>query len=308
LNQSAMPEPAVAFARSDGDLADMIEVRTQADPDLPPPRLDNLRQNLAGNPHLAYFVARVDGAPVGCGFVDVSDAAAARAHVLVVPAARGRGVGTALLRAVSEEAHTGGTSQLEGQVRAIDRESVRFFARRGFEPVGGEEALGLDLAAADPPALEPPGGVVIVSRADRPDVTEAMYGVAREAEPDIPGGGPARPFAVWRSTEIERPSLRPELTFVAIAGDEVVGYAIVDDLRGELWHRLTGVKRSWRHRGVGTALKLAQIHAAKASGYTRLLTTNEERNEPMRRINVRLGYEPEPRLSTVVLRGALVLD
>ena len=306
MNDSATSEPVVLFARTDGELAAMIEVRAQADADSPPPRLDNLRNNLAGNPALQYVVAHIGVSPVGCGFVDVSHEPAARAHVLVVPSARGRGVGTALLTAVAEHARANGRVQLEGQIRAIDGGSLDFFTRRGFQRIGGEEALALELAAADAAEPEPlPGGVQIVSRADRPDVTEGMYGVAREAEPDIPGGGPVRPFDVWRSTEIERPSLRPDLTFVAVAGDEVVGYAILDDLRGELWHRLTGVKRGWRNRGVATALKQAQIRAAKEAGYSRLLTTNEERNEPMRSINARLGYRPEPRLSTVVVRGSV---
>ena len=87
-----------------------------------------------------------------------------------------------------------------------------------------------------------------------------------------------RPYEVWRATEIERPSLEPELTFIALADDEVVGYAILDSLSGEPWHRLTAVKRAWRGRGIATALKRAQIQAAKKKGFARLVTTNEERN------------------------------
>ena len=149
MNESAPPEPVVAFVETNDDLAAMIEVRTLADPDLPTPRLDNLRNNLAGNPKLAYVVARVAGSAVGCGFVDVSHETVARAHVLVVPAARRRGVGTALLAAVSERARASGLAELEGEIRAIDEESLRFFERRGFERVGGEEAVALDLAEAD---------------------------------------------------------------------------------------------------------------------------------------------------------------
>lgn len=302
MNESALA-PVLAVVRSDGDLADMIEVRVQADPDAPPPRLDNLRNNLAGNPSLAYLIARVGGSPAGCGFVDVSPEMVARAHLVVVPAARRRGVGSALLDAVSEHARAASKTQLEGQIRASDDESLAFLVRRGFKKVGGEDAVALDLAEAEAVVAEAPSGVRIVSRAERPDVVEGMYAVAREAEPDIPGGDPVRPFEVWRSTEIDRPSLRPELTFVALTGDEVVGYAILDTLGGEHWHRLTAVKRAWRRRGVATALKRAQIEAARRGGLPRLVTANEERNVAMRSINKALGYRPEPRLSTIVVRG-----
>jgi GNAT superfamily N-acetyltransferase len=303
VNESATPGPVVVLVQSDDDLAAMIEVRAHADPDLPPPRLDNLRRNLAGNARLAYLVAHVADTPVGCGFVDVSYDAAT-AHVLVVPAARRQGVGTALLAAVSERARASRLMRLQGEIRAIDDESLEFFRRRGFEQVGREEAVVLDLAGTGARGVDPPPpGIRIVSRAELPGVVEGMYEVAREAEPDIPGEDRVRPFDVWRSTEIDRPSLRPELTFVALAGDEVVGYAILDTLGGELWHRLTGVKRAWRGRGIATALKRAQIEAARSSGVARLVTANEERNTAMRSINEALGYRPEPRLSTVVVRG-----
>ena len=306
MNESAAPGPVVVFARSDSDLAAMIEVRTKADRDSPPPRLDNLRHNLAGKPELAYLVAREAAVPVACGFVDVSQDTVARAHVLVVPDARRRGIGTAMLVAVSRYARASRRVQLEGSIRAHDEESLRYFTRRGFEKVGGEEAVALDLAEADARVPEPPHGVRILSRAEMPDVVEGMYAVAQEAEPDIPGGVPVRPFDVWRATEIDRPSLAPEFTFVALAGDEVVGYAILDSLGGELWHRLTAVKRAWRRRGIATALKLAQIGAARRSGLARLVTTNEERNVAMRSINDALGYRPELRLSTIVVRGPLL--
>jgi mycothiol synthase len=306
MNDPVDPEPVVVRARSDNDLGAMIEVRVRADPHAPPPRLENLRHNLAGNPDLAYLVARVGDSPVGCGFVDVSTEAVARAHILVVPDARGRGIGSSLLVAVSDAARAGRRSALEGPIRADDQESIDYFARRGFEHVGGEEAVALDLSEAEPLTPEPPAGVRIVSRAEMPDVVDAMYAVACEAEPDIPGGGPVRSFDLWRATEIDRPTLQPELTFVALVGHNVVGYAILDSLGADSWHRLTGVRRAWRRRGIATALKRAQICAAKERGLARLVTMNEERNKPMRSLNETLGYRTEPSLSTVVLRGPLL--
>ena len=306
MKEPASSDLVVARVHSDRDLAAMVRVREEADPEAPPPRIDNLQNNLRGNPALEYLIARRGDRPVGCGFVDLSQEEVARAHALVVPSARRRGAGTALLLAISERARTRGSAVLEGSARADDGDAIGYFDRRGFERVGGEEALVLDLSRVNQLPVKPPPGIRIVSRADAPELIEGMYSVACEAEPDIPGGGPVRPFDVWRSTEIDRPSLQPELTFMAIAGDEVVGYAILDSLSGMPWHRLTAVKRSWRGQGVATALKRAQIAGAKERGYARLVTTNEERNRAMRSINRALGYRPEPRLSTVVLRGPLL--
>ena len=309
MQRTGTPDPIVVVrARSDDDLNAMIHVRAAADPHSPRPRLDNLRHNLAGNPDLAYLVARAQDSPVGCGFVDVSHASVARAHVLVTPEARRQGVGTALLAAVSEHARKR-PDRRSSKVQSVPMTKARSSSSSAAalrRRAGRRRSFSILRAVGDL-TVEPPAGVRIVSRAEMPDAVEGMYEVAREAEPDIPGGAPVRPYEVWRATEIERPSLEPELTFIALAGDEVVGYAILDSLRGEPWHRLTAVKRAWRGRGIATALKRAQIQAAQKKGFARLVTTNEERNRPMRSINRALGYRPEPSLSTIVMRGPLLL-
>ena len=66
---------------------------------------------------------------------------------------------------------------------------------------------------------------------------------------------------------------------------------------------MTGVKRAWRRRGIAAALKRAQIAWARERGYELLATQNEMRNEPMRKLNERLGYRPAP--GRVVMRGPL---
>ena len=68
-------------------------------------------------------------------------------------------------------------------------------------------------------------------------------------------------------------------------------------------HDMTGVKRAWRGRGIAGALKRAEIAWAKENGYTRLETQNEERNEPILRLNERHGYVVEP--GAVTVRGPL---
>ena len=59
-------------------------------------------------------------------------------------------------------------------------------------------------------------------------------------------------------------------------------------------HDITGVRRAWRGRGIANALKAAEIAWAKQAGYEHLETQNEERNEPIRRLNERYGYRPAP--------------
>src|SRR5437870_241843 len=175
--------------------------------------------------------------------------------------------------------------------------------RRGYRVVGGEKAVALRLREIDAPLPAPPPGVEIVSRAQRPDIVEALYPIGLEALEDIPGVDDVPTFAQWRAIDVGRPTRKPELFFIALAGDEPVGYATMDDFGRDAHHGLTAVKREWRRRGVATALKHAQIAVAKQAGFHRLVTGSEERNTPMRNLNAKLGYRPEPSLSVVVLRG-----
>jgi GNAT superfamily N-acetyltransferase len=303
LEAQAVPGLEVVRVEDDRGLEAMIAVRTAADHGRTPPRIENLRHHLATMEDLTYLAAWLDGEPVGCGFVHAWPPEHAEAHLVVVPDARRRGIGSALFADVSERAHAAGKDELEGEVREDDVESRAYFEHRGYRVVGGEQAVALDLSAIDAPTPSPPPGIRIAPRTELPDLLEQLYEIGAEAVADIPGtAGPAS-FEQWRSIEIDRPTRVPELFFVALAGDEAVGYATLDDFGRDAHHGLTATRRAWRRRGIATALKHTQIAAAKQAGYRRLITGSEERNTPMRNLNAKLGYRPEPSLSTVVLRG-----
>jgi len=61
--------------------------------------------------------------------------------------------------------------------------------------------------------------------------------------------------------------------------------------------------RAFRGRGIAGALKRAEIAWAKREGYEKLETSNEVRNEPIRRLNERHGYVVQP--GVVVLHDSL---
>jgi GNAT superfamily N-acetyltransferase len=303
LSAQAVPGLEVVRVDDDRGLEAMIAVRTAADPDRTPPRIENLRHHLATMDDLVYLVAWLDDEPVGCGFVHTWPPEHAEAHVVVVPTARGRGVGSALFADVSARASAAGKQELEGEVREDDLSSRAYFERRGYRVVGGEQAVALELAAVDMPDPSLPPGIRILPRTELPDLLDQLYEIGAEAVDDIPGTEARPTFEQWRSIEIDRPTRRPDLFFVALAGDEPVGYATLDDFGRDAHHGLTTTRRAWRRRGIATALKQTQIAAAKRAGFRRLVTGNEERNTPMRNLNAKLGYRPEPSWSSVVLRG-----
>jgi mycothiol synthase len=294
---------SIADVKTDADLEAMIHVRGFVTPEAHP-SVVNLRFNLEANEKLSYLVARMGDEPVGCGFVE-PDGSVAAADIAVVPARRRRGVGSALLTEVQRRARGLGKDSVQGEVKESDPDSRAFLERRGFVQVGAEKALVLELDDHGPAPVDPPEGVRIVTLAEEPDRLEEMYAVAVQGAEDIPGYTGEPSFEDWRAQDIDKPNRRPELMFLALAGDELVGYAGLQAYEHEAFHGLTVTRRDWRRRGVASALKRAEIAAAKEAGFRRLLTESEERNDPMRLLNEKLGFVPAPEWSTVVMRGPL---
>ena len=255
------------------------------------------------------FLATLDGEPAGFGltgvFPEQEEEPFAYAELGVAPGLQGHGVGAALYEALSGHVRGLGKGELQLEVGDEDHGAIAFFEKRGFNEVERQKAVALDLGPLDPEPVEPPPGVEIRSWTESPDLAPAMFELYREASADIPGldAETDLTFADWRTRELERPARRHDLSFVALAGDELIGYATLDVFPAGGFHGLTAVARAWRRRGVGRALKRSQLAAAKAAGLEKLYTESEERNEPMRGLNEELGFRPIPGM--VVMRGPL---
>jgi GNAT superfamily N-acetyltransferase len=256
------------------------------------------------------LLARVDGRPAGSAVAAIKpqDPGIVYALSTVLVGDRRQGVGTALYEQISDWSRTRERHRIEVPVLDNDPESLAFAERRGFVEARREKGVVLDLTTIEPPAIEPPEGVEIVTWAERPELARGMYEVTLEASPDVPGfeDESVEPFEDWLAHEMAGSGDRPEATFVALAGDEVIGYAKFSLTAAQptsAHHDLTGVKRAWRGRGVARALKATQIGWAKANGYEELRTRNDERNAPIRRLNEQFGYRPA--IGRIHLRGPL---
>jgi RimJ/RimL family protein N-acetyltransferase len=260
---------------------------------------------------MAWLVAEDAGKDVGAGIGIVgwhSRPGTAFVEAWTLPEGRGRGVGLALYRELLHWAGERGCIAVETAVAENDAASIAWAEHRGFREVGRNSRLVLALDDVEAPDVDPPAGIEITSWADRPGIERGLYDVYVEAEPDIPGeeGNEVAAFEAWLANDMQGASDSAEATFVALAGDEVVGFAKLSMFAEQTdvaFHDLTGVKRAWRGRGIAGALKRAQIAWAKERGYRKLVTNNEERNEPIRRLNERHGYRVEP--GRVIMRTAI---
>lgn len=228
--------------------------------------------------------------------------------VLVAPELRGAGTGDRLLEAIVRWVRDRGVTELEGPVQEDDAASLEWTRRRGYVEVGRNSHLVLDLTRIEAPEPAPPEGIEIVSWAERPELGAAMYEVAREAVPDIPGEEDDDIGTVeeWLARDMQGASDDPNAVFVALEDGEVVGFgklSLSPDVPHRAFHDLIGVRRSHRGRGIAGALKRTQIAWAKHAGYDSLQTSNEVRNEPIRRLNQKHGYVLEPGL--VIVRRRL---
>jgi mycothiol synthase len=243
------------------------------------------------------YLVREDGVILGSG---VGAIFAYRPHrvaalITVLAEQRRRGAGTVLYEAISRWASERGVGELEVAVASNDPESLSFARRHGFTEDRHEVGLVLSLADISPQQVQLPAGIEIVTWARRPELARGMYEVNLEIHPDIPGfeDVAGETFEDWMTHQMQRPTDSPEATFIALAGEEVVGFAKLSlTTPTAAGNAMTAVKRAWRGRGIASALKATEINWALSNGYAELHTSNEERNTPINRLNARLGYRP----------------
>lgn len=282
-----------------------LAIREAVDPSNPMTRESwDAERKVAGR----LDVLRYDGeTPVGCAFGShmYGDPTSPIGYisVRVLEEHRRRGHGTALLRHLSGHVRGFGGSSLYGVTASTTTEMLGFFAHHGLSEVGRMQDVELELAEVDP-SFTVPEGIELVPLTE--DLDAGAHAVALEADADIPAASPivTGNLARWRERNLDELAER-ELSFAALAGGEVVGFAILGRaVPGVLEHYMTGIRRDFRGRGIAQALKRAQIAAAKAAGYERLRTQNDLANAPMRAVNERLGYRA--RLEWVHFQGPLL--
>ena len=272
--------------------------------------MDEVRSFQTATKEYEDFLVDVDGVSKGSAAVAILPQRPRAGFLLltVLEDGRRRGAGSALYATVSDWLRERGLDVIHASVAEDDEESLAYARRRGFREIERYPRLRLELATIEEPVVKPPPGVEIVTWAARPEAARGIYEVAVEAYADVPGGDSEEmePFEDWLAHDMQGSGDKPEATFVAVAGHEVVGYAkysLTEAQPTVAFHDMTAVLRSWRGRGVARALKQAQIAWAKRAGYEELETSNEERNEPIRRLNAELGYSLAP--GRVLLEGPL---
>ena len=260
---------------------------------------------------MVWLVAVADGVDAGAGIGLVGWHLPPRTAIVEAwtrPEVRGQGIGAAVFKELLGWSAEHGCLAVQTAVAENDGASLAWADRRGFREIGRNSRLVLDLDRIDAPVIDPPAGIEIATWAERPGIELGLYDVYVEAAPDVPGEEDAElsPFEAWLANDMQGLSDQPEAVFVALAATEVVGFgklSLPHAWTGDAYHDLIGVKRAWRGRGIAGALKRAEIAWAKEQGYRRLVTQNEERNEPIRRLNTRHGYRIEP--GRVFLRAAI---
>jgi mycothiol synthase len=253
-----------------------------------PSTLEDLRRGLKHRPETRHWVAEEDGAPVGCVFAARS-LAPGRAFVLprVLPEARGRGVGTALVRATLDTVSALGCPFVRSHVDADDLPALRFAAHRGFVEVDREVELVRALGRAEAGAV-PPAGIELVALA--PERVGELRPLLADAVEDMPAvGGIRRELVDELADELAHASYLA----VALADGAVVGLAGVAPYgarTGALEHAMTTVARTHRGRGIAQALKQACVHWAAGAGYRELVTWTQQGNDAMQAVNERVGF------------------
>jgi GNAT superfamily N-acetyltransferase len=272
----------------DAELDAYVRVWNAITPDEPSDP-EQQRERRERDPRRLYLVAELDGEVVGCGFAGPSQSEG-RGFLSprVLPGVRRRGVGSALLAELGAHVTGLGLVTASGHVDGDDHGSLAFARRFGFEEVDRQVEQVKRVGAREPePDL--PVGVTVTTLAARPELLRESYPLATEGYADMATFVPVSiSLDDWLAGD---DGSVPEGSFVALAGDEIVGFSgLCRNPDGAFEDGLTVVRRDWRRRGLAEGLKRTKLAWAATNGVDEIATWTQTGNEGMRALNERLGY------------------
>ena len=304
----------VSATTRDADLERLLAVRNAVDPRHVTPA--GYRAEVLGATFRSV-IAVEDGRDVGAGDVGwrewgVENRTAA-VHVWVLPDARGRGIGTALIADLATYARDAGMEHWLSNALEDDERSLRFADRLGLQRGPAGQAGFLDLASAnDPPVTRDDGAdddVVLTTYADRADLAREMYDLEVRVAPEIPALSEETPptYETWSAETADDPGFVRDLSVLAVSGDRLVGAISIYDLGDRTAYiGMTAVHPEARRRGIARRMKEDLTRRARAAGWQRLMTYNDGDNEAIRVLNEHLGYVYLPRV--IRLKGPIPPD
>jgi putative acetyltransferase len=102
----------------------------------PPEQRHGLKLDALFQPHIRFYLARQDGAALGCGGVALFPAFAEVKRMYVRPAARGRGLAQAMLARIEQDARGAGLTLLRLETGIAQLDALRLYERWGFRGCG----------------------------------------------------------------------------------------------------------------------------------------------------------------------------
>ena len=257
------------------------------------------------------FVGEVEGLIVAYGSISHCSWSHVPGKYLVFvevhPDHHGKGYGSEMYDFLMSKLSGMDANALVSWTRDDKPDYIRFLTNRGFEfamryAVSRLDVTRLDLSEFDwtEGKMEELGVEILclteLKKLD-PDWKRSWYDLGWELFRDIPSlDEVTQPtFERW-SKRFENPSYRENMHWFAKDGDRLVGYTglwLSEADPEKLYTGLTGVVRSHRRKGIATALKVYGFGRAKEL-CAKVIETDNEENNPMFGLNLRLGFKPVP--------------
>jgi GNAT superfamily N-acetyltransferase len=183
-----------------------------------------------------------------------------------------------------------------------------FYKSVGFKVYDSMWASSLDLTTFDPKPFEvyleksEQAGIEVKTLAEFPHHEDTFrriwYALVVELLQNVPSAEPFIPWSYesWLARAVNDSGLLPEGSFFALHNNELIGLS-------QLWKSnrfqtlqtgLTGVKASYRRKGIAQTLKIKAAQFAKDYGVQFIRTNNHQINRPMLAINEVMGFVKEP--------------